>query len=145
VRVRYGYTSVVNPNILCLQTLCNPAQTKEGAAGGKVQITISPHRGVATFVATTPGKPIPTFVDPTASPEARSRRFLDTYGEAFGISARDQVLVGSVQGSDEVGIERIRLQQVHHGVLVLGGEVIVHLPGAYLTAVLGNTRTHNRT
>jgi Zn-dependent metalloprotease len=117
----------------------------EGAAGGKVQITISPHTGLAVFVAATPEKPIPTFADPTASPEERSRRFLDTYGEAFGISARDQVLVGSVQGSDEVGMEHVRFQQVHQGVLVQGGEVIVHLRGAYVTAVLGNTRTHNRT
>ena len=67
-------------------------QAMEGAAGDKMQITISPHTGLAVFVAATSQRPIPTFADPTASPEERSQRFLDTYGEAFGISARDQVL-----------------------------------------------------
>src|SRR5215470_12258799 len=91
-------------------------QAMERVAGGKVQVTFSPHTGVATFVTTTPEKRIPTFADPTASSEERGRRFLDTYGDAFGISTRAQVQVRSVQGPDEVGMEHVRFAQLHHGV-----------------------------
>lgn len=114
-------------------------QKMENFSGGAIQITQSPVSELATFVAATPGKPIPTYLSPTAPPEERGRKFLDLYGAAFGITAPEQVQVHRVQTLDEVGMEHVRFQQVHRGVPVRGGEIIVHLRGAYVTAVTAKT------
>jgi len=114
-------------------------QRMESAAGGTVAITQSSVTGLATFVATPPERPIPSYVSPTASPEERASGFLETYGNAFGITARDQVQMQRVQGPDEVGMEHVRYRQVHRGVPVTGGEIIVHLRGADVTAVTAKT------
>ncbi len=114
-------------------------QRMEAFAGGAVQITQSPVSELATFVAAAPGKAIPTFMSPTAPPEERGRKFLDLYGTAFGITAPEQVQVQRVQARDEVGMEHVRFHQVHHGVPVTAGEMIVHLRGAHVTAVTAKT------
>ena len=114
-------------------------QKMETFAGGAVQVTQSPVSELATFVAAAPGKPIPTFLSPTAAPEERGRKFLDLYGGAFGITAPEQVRVHRVHARDEVGLEHVRFQQVHQGVPVTAGELIVHLRGAHVTAVTAKT------
>ena len=68
-------------------------QRMEASVGGAVEITQSAVSGLVTFVAAAPGKPIPTFMSPTASPEERGRKFLELYGVAFGITAPEQVRV----------------------------------------------------
>lgn len=59
------------------------------SAGGTVQVTQSPVTGLATFVAAPPGKTIQTFAKRSALPAERGLDFLETYGSAFGISARN--------------------------------------------------------
>lgn len=114
-------------------------QRMEAFAGEGVQMTQSAVSELATFVAAAPGKPIPTFIAPTAASEERGRKFLDLYGAAFGITAQEQVRVQRAHGPDEVGLEHVRFQQVHRGVPVRGGEIIIHLRGAYVTAVTAKT------
>ena len=111
----------------------------EAASGGAVHVTQSPTTKLATFLAATPGKPIPLLVAPTTPPEERGRKFLHLYGAAFGISALDQVRVQRVQDRDEAGMEHVRFQQVLRGIPVRGGEIIVHLHGANTTAVTAKT------
>ncbi len=94
---------------------------------------------LATFVAAPPGKPIPTLLSPKAAPEERGRKFLDLYGTAFGVTAPEQVQLQRAQALDEVGMEHVRFQQVHRGVPVRGGEIIVHLRGAHVTAATAKT------
>jgi Zn-dependent metalloprotease len=114
-------------------------QSLEAASGDAVEISQSPVTGLATFVSATPGKPIPTFAAPTASPEERGRQFLINYGKVFGISAPDQVRVQRVQAKDEVGMDHVRFTQVRNGVPVRGGEIILHLRGGDATSASAKT------
>src|SRR5215204_2469511 len=114
-------------------------QKMEAFAGGAVQITQSSVTDLATFVAAAPEKPIPTFLSPTAPPEERGRKFLELYGMAFGITNPDQIRMQRIHGRDEVGLEHVRFRQVHQGIPITAGELIIHLRGAYVTAVTAKT------
>jgi bacillolysin len=111
----------------------------EFAAGGTVKLTVSSHTQLATFISASPQRPIPIKAAATVRAEDRSRAFLRQYGQAFGITDLTQVHVHQVQGIDEVGLEHVRLQQLHRGIPVTGGELTVHLRGAYVTAVNAKT------
>ena len=113
--------------------------TMETAAGAALDITRSPVTGLATFVAAKPGQSIPTFAPPQATAEERGRLFLDRYGDAFGISARDQVQLDRILGPDTVGMEHVRFRQVYQGIKVRGGEIIVHLRATDARSVTAKT------
>jgi bacillolysin len=118
----------------------NARQRMEAAAGAPVKMTVSPQTDLATFLAASPGKLVPTAAPPAANPEVRARQFLRSYGPAFGITdAAQQVRVQRLRELDEVGMDHVRFQQLHRGVPVTGGELTVHLRGAQVTAVNAKT------
>jgi Zn-dependent metalloprotease len=87
--------------------------------------------GSVRFLGSTPGKPIarPSGLEPTAAPTTVARAFLDRYGGAFGIQEQARELrVTSVRAASNAR-DVVRFQQVHTGVPVLGGELVVDLDG----------------
>jgi bacillolysin len=85
--------------------------------------------GKLRFVGTAPGKPIPRppGVAATAAPQVAARAFLRAHGAAFGLrdEARELRVAGVRSGSR--GRSSVRFQQVHQGVPVIGGELVVNL------------------
>ena len=92
--------------------------------------------GLATF-ASTPGRGVVVPLDAAAPAEARALAFVDAYGSSFGLRDSSQVQLMRVGEADALGIEHVRLQQVHRGVPVRGGEFLVHLRGARALAANG--------
>jgi bacillolysin len=75
--------------------------------------------------------------NPAAPALDRAQRFLQLYGESFGLSDPAQVRLERAAPADALGIEHVRLRQVHRGVDVTAGEWIVHLRGARVLATNG--------
>lgn len=111
----------------------------ERAAGAPVSARRSPVTGLATFVAAPAGRPIAVAAARAARAGDRTLAFVDHAAAAFGLRGRRDVAVTAASGPDAVGIEHVRLQQLHDGVPVRGGELVVHLRGAGVTAANGRT------
>jgi bacillolysin len=109
------------------------------AAGASVSVVHSPATGGVTFLSVPPGEGIPVMASPTASAEGRALAFLASHGEPFFIREKSQLVLREAGAADEVGLEHVRLQQVHLGVPVTGAELVVHLRGDRVTAVSGQT------
>jgi bacillolysin len=99
------------------------------ALGSNVRVAEHRETGKVRFVGTTAGKPIarPSGLSRSASPALVARAFFGSYGAAFGI--RDQAtelrVIGTEAGTG--GRSAVRFQQLHAGVPVLGGELVVNL------------------
>ena len=115
--------------------------------GGSIDSLTEPGQGL-TIRTTSPGTGRPTFastrgqgillqVSPGASAEARGNAFIDTYGKAFGLQNASQMRLQRAPHKDELGIEHVRYQQVHHGVPITGAEFQVHMKGARVLAANG--------
>ncbi len=85
--------------------------------------------GLVRFVGTEPGQviPQPVALPPGSTPETAARNFLGVYGEQFGLKQPDQELRLRNVESAEGDRAFVRFQQVHQGIPVLGGELIVQL------------------
>src|SRR5205085_11125964 len=86
-----------------------------------------------------PGRGIASGAARAARGEDRALAFVDRGAAAFGLRGRQDVAVVAASAPDTVGLEHVRLQQLQHGVPVRGGELIVHLRGAVVTAANGKT------
>jgi len=109
------------------------------AAGAPVRLRLSPATGLATFITADPARPIPLSIPLVASAEHRARAFLAIGGAAVGIASPDDAAALGSDGPDDLGMEHVRLQQLHRGIPVRGGEIVIHLRGASVVAV--NART----
>ena len=98
---------------------------------------ISVQTGFVTF-ASSSGQGILLPLPATASAEDRARSFVDTYGGAFGLAGSSQVRMLKAAVTDVLGFEHVRLQQIHEGVPVRGGELLVHLKGSRVMAANGH-------
>lgn len=105
---------------------------------GLVIRSVSPRSGHATFASST-GKGILLPLPPGTSAEARALSFVDTYGEAFGIARGSQMKLLRTPEVDELGVEHVRLQQMHQGVPIRAAELVVHLAGSRVIAANGHT------
>lgn len=114
-------------------------QTLEAAAGGAAEIGRSQLTGQVNFISTEPGRAIPLNVAPGSSAEQRALAFIDAYGDAFGLNIASQVKITAASGKDDVGMEHVRLQQLHKGVPVTAGEMTLHLKGDSVVSVLAKT------
>jgi len=107
------------------------AATLKRELGPGVRVAEHRETGVVRFVGTAAGRPIARPRGLGSSPTAArvARAFLDRHGDAFGI--RDQARELQVVGSEAAtaGRAAVRFQQVHEGVPVLGGELVVNLDG----------------
>jgi bacillolysin len=114
-------------------------QAIEVAAGRAFTSTWSPVTGLVTFLATQAESPLSVAVAGRTTPEDVSQAFLAVYGAAFGIYDRADMQVTSVQATDAVGMQHVRLQQLHRGIPVTAGELTVHLRGSAVIAVHAKT------
>jgi bacillolysin len=71
----------------------------------------------------------------------RALSFVDGYGKAFGLAGSSEVRVVRTSAPDALGVEHVRLQQMHRGVPVRGGELVIHLNGPRVVAANGHTTT----
>ena len=104
------------------------------AAGAPVQTRRSPVSDRVGFMSTR-SAPISVAAASGASAEARGRAFLRAHGEAFGIADVGDVRHMRTHGPDDIGTEHARFRQLHNGVPVTGGEIMVHLRGAAVVGV----------
>lgn len=96
---------------------------------------VSPRTGHVTF-ASSPGG-ILLAVDGNAAAEEKARTFVDAYGAAFGLAHSSQLQLQRAPAVDDLGVEHVRMQQIHKGVPVRAGEFIVHLKGSRVMAANG--------
>jgi bacillolysin len=105
--------------------------------GQNLQITdVSTETGFVSFAASR-GNGLLLPVDATASPEERALAFVDAYGASFGLRGRSQAAMLRQPTRDELGLDHVRLQQLHQGLPVRGGELVVHLRGARVMGANG--------
>ena len=87
--------------------------------------------GLLRFLGSAAGRPLPrpAGLDPSAAPTAVARALLARHGPAFGVEQHAAELVVASVRTAANGRDVLRFQQVHRGVPVLGGELVVNLDG----------------
>lgn len=92
-------------------------------------VTSHPATGKARFLNTKSGSAItqPKSLAPETTPEAAAASFLETYGDLFGVGDVSQQLRLMKSSTRVKGRSMVRFQQVHQGIPVFGGELIVNL------------------
>lgn len=104
---------------------------------GLTIVQVAPQTGHATF-ASSNGRGILLPVEAATSAEVRAKTFLDLYGHAFGIASSSQFRTMRAPEADALGVEHVRMQQVHRDVPVRGGEFLVHMRGSRVMAANGH-------
>ena len=93
-----------------------------------------PSSGLPAFARAT-GKGILVRAPESAPAVERALAFLEGYGKSFGIADRAAVRLLREERRDKVGMEHVRFQQIHRGVPVTGGEIVIHIRGARVVVV----------
>jgi Zn-dependent metalloprotease len=98
----------------------------------QAQVALHRETGEVRFLTTARGRPIPrpAGLTRTAPPEAAARGFLAEHGSLFGLDNQAHDLRAMRTRAGAAGRSYVRFQQVHRGVPVLGGELVVALDGA---------------
>jgi bacillolysin len=109
----------------------------EQAAGAPLTVSRSPVNGLVTFLSVPSGHAVPVGRSSDDAP-ARALAFLDEHGRAFGLAGAGAVRVERAK-SDELGLQHVRVRQMHGGVPVTAGELMVHLSAKGVVAVNGET------
>jgi bacillolysin len=92
-----------------------------------------------TFVRTNDRQPIASGESRTAPAERRARSFLRRHGRVLGVRDTTELVEIDSTGPDAVGLERVRLQQMHRGIPVRGAELSVHLREENVVTAHGRT------
>lgn len=103
------------------------------AAGGGLRVSYHAGTGRVRFIGTEPGRPLAgrdMALGTGLSAEAAARAFLSEYGALFGLADPPTELIVKGQTIAAAGRTAVRFQQVHRGVPVLGGELMVNLDRA---------------
>ncbi len=109
----------------------------QAAAGPKaLRLRRVPGSEVARFMSTRGGAGIAVTGSDAG---ARASDFLRRYGRAFGAPAAAEFAISREVERDSLGIEHVRMQQMFHGIPVVGAEMIVHLRGSQVVAANGKT------
>jgi Zn-dependent metalloprotease len=114
-------------------------QAMTRSTGGRVVTVRSSKTGLVRFLSSERSHPIPLATPPDASSQERMRHFINAHGLAFGLNDEASVRVLRVQERDEVGMERVRCQQIERGVPVTAGELSVSLRGNSVAVVCART------
>lgn len=107
------------------------------STGAAVSAKRSSSTGLATFLTADPAAPIKLPAPAVLTAAERASAFIAVGGGVFGLTDPAQGRLKAVDGPDETGTEHVRLQQIHGGVPVTGGELIVHLRGNAVLAANG--------
>ncbi len=110
--------------------------------GGGARVAFSRETGMLRFIGTEAGKPMarPAGLSRSAAPTTAARAFLQRYETAFAI--RDQAQELRVTSVKAASARRsvVRFQQLHTGVPVIGGELVVNLTASgEMLSVSGET------
>ena len=96
---------------------------------------------VKNTTATVRGAGLPSGAPASVSARERAEAFINANAAAFGLRGpglasrgRAEVAVKQELPRDEVGFEHVRFQQLHNGVPVTGGELLIHLKGGLVVA-----------
>lgn len=102
----------------------------EDVTDGHVRISYHAQTGKVRFMGSEPSYavPQPADLEAGASPEDAARGFLSAYGRLFGIDDQESQLT-VMRSRPLEGRAFVRFQQVHEGVPVFGGELIVQVDG----------------
>jgi bacillolysin len=108
---------------------------------GNVEANASPETGAFDFVRVT-GDAVLAADDATQAPKTRALAFLRRHGAAMGMSARERSSIDGVLRLREVyrdaaGNSHVRLDQIHRGAKVFGGQLVVHMNARGITGVNG--------
>lgn len=109
------------PTAMMIQSLAEPGE-------GLTIRSRSERSGLVTF-ASSQQSGIRVDALATAPAEGRALAFVDQYGAAFGLPSRNAARPLGASAADVLGQEHVRLQQLHDGIPVTAGEMIVHLKG----------------
>ena len=123
--------------VLGALTLAAPAHASRASdalkreLGPGVRVAAHGSTGQVRFVGTAAGRPIPrpAGVSATAPPREAARAFLARHRTAFGLRAADALQV-TASKAGLAGRSAVRFQQLHAGVPVVGGELVVNLDRA---------------
>ncbi|MDA8429962.1 MAG: M4 family metallopeptidase [Geobacteraceae bacterium] len=100
----------------------------EQASGSPVRGDYHPRTGKLRFLKLENGAAMPhkgALIKPEATPEAAALGFMKEYGTLFGITTPDEGLKVRRKTSNAAGHSFVRFQQVHQGIPVFGGELVV--------------------
>jgi Zn-dependent metalloprotease len=104
----------------------------QSSTAGQARISYHAETGQVRFIGTDLQHPVarPATLAAPTSPEQAALQFAQTYGQLFGLRdpASELSVMRSQTGDD--GRSFVRYQQVHEGIPVLGGELIVQINGA---------------
>ncbi len=106
-----------------------PLHALRAATDGRLRISYHRATGQVRFLGTDLDHPMPrsSGLDPGASPETAAREFLREYGSLFGLADPASQLTLMRSRLLDQGGAAVRFQQVHQGIPVFGGELIVNL------------------
>ncbi len=142
VSISPGFPSLVHakPALSPEKTMVmSKIKAMEQISGGPLKVTISRKSGLATFLATKPGKEIPIPGLAFGNAKERARSFLKEYGETFGLHGPSEYRIMQDRGPDEIGMDHVRIQQLFKGIPITGGQLTVHMRGSLVTAVHAKT------
>lgn len=112
----------------------------EAAAGGRVEVTLSPQTGLVSFLSMDARRPVPVQDAGARNPEAVAMAFLRSYAGAFGLrNAANELELSRPAWRDALGQDHVRFRQVFRGVPITAGEISVHLRGSDVVAVNAET------
>jgi YVTN family beta-propeller protein len=117
-------------------------QQDECLAGGAARFSRHLRTHAVRFVGADRGRPIrnPRPSDAARSPEAAARAYLSNCGALFGLIDQSAELKATRSTAADRQRTVVRFQQIHNGIPVLGGELIVHLDASRnILAVAGKT------
>jgi hypothetical protein len=105
--------------------------------GSPPTVSLHPGTGVARFLRPAAGREALT-TEKTADPGRAGRAFLLRHGELFGVRDPDRELLAVATQREASGATHLRYRQVHRGVPVFAGELLLHFsPEGALTAANG--------
>lgn len=104
----------------------NPTSPLAQLDNARWQQSTSQATGFLTFLRAEAGSVL-VADDVTDTPENRAHTFLAEFGSLFGLANSRTDLVLERIEADDLGQTHVRFLQVHQGLSVLGGEIIVHL------------------
>jgi Zn-dependent metalloprotease len=97
--------------------------------GPEVHVSRHDETGQVAFMRSAAGQPIsrPSGVTAAAPPKRAARSFLGRYGTAFGLPDAESELRAIETTAAPKGRSAVRFQQLHEGIPVIGGELVLNL------------------